>query len=109
MKYSNAENPLRTPLKKDTPIVFHFREHDKNGNMLARGGETIVYYPKQRLFGRAICVPIDNYNKKVGTRLAKNQIETNGDLCYCFNTLKNQDYVTMIDVKYFAELIYQKY
>lgn len=52
--------------------VFHIREKDKEGNILARGGATVVFVEGSDGFDGyiALCHPDDNYNKKVGVDVA---------------------------------------
>ena len=105
MKKFEFDNPYRKPLTKDTNIILHFRNYNPDGTINPKGGETVVYCPKRRLFGHAICQEVDTYNKNVGMRLALNQIDLMGERCYSFQQLQQQDYVTMEDVKLLSRII----
>ncbi|HFO5467917.1 hypothetical protein [Escherichia coli] len=52
--------------------VFHIREKDEDGEVLARGGATVVFVETDVGFAAhiALCHPEDNYNKKVGVEVA---------------------------------------
>lgn len=52
--------------------IYHIREKDEDGNILPRGGVTIVFVENNGWFDGyiALCHPDDNYNKKVGVEVA---------------------------------------
>lgn len=56
----------------DFKKVFHIREKNKDGEVLARGGATVVFVENNAGFAAhiALCHPEDNYNKKVGVEVA---------------------------------------
>ena len=56
-------------VKYETPFVFHYREGQ------SRGGLTIVFDPKARLFGISKCSSRDNYNKRLGRLIAMGRIQ----------------------------------
>lgn len=57
---------------KDFKKVFHIREKSEDGEVLARGGATVVFAETDSGFAAhvALCHPDDNYNKKVGVEVA---------------------------------------
>jgi hypothetical protein len=57
-----------TKIKYDTPFVFHCR--NTNRVPYERGGLTIVFDPTVRRFGVAECSKRDNYNRKMGLKIA---------------------------------------
>lgn len=66
-----------TPVKYNVPFVFHFRSDyvDKNGHLHSgevdsRGGLTVVFDPATKHFGAARCSKKDNYNRKLGMKIA---------------------------------------
>lgn len=53
--------------------IYHIREKDEDGNILARGGVTVVLvegYKDHWYVYASMCHPDDNYNKKVGVEVA---------------------------------------
>ena len=67
-----------TPIKRETPFVFHFRHRKNDGTYDERGGVTIVFNPATRTFGAARCSKKDSYSKKRGRIIACNRAEKNG-------------------------------
>lgn len=61
----------KTPIKYNTPFVFHFRRWNRVTNTVeSRGGLTVVYEPSRRTFGIAKCSMRDMYCKKLGRIIA---------------------------------------
>jgi len=61
--------------KKNSPFIFHDRQENESTN-----GVTICAFPMgigEKVFkcGVAICKPHDNFNKKLGTRIAKGRAQ----------------------------------
>ena len=56
-------------VKYDTPFIFHYREGKE------KGGLTVVFDPKTKLFGVSRCSSKDNYNKKLGYTIANGRIQ----------------------------------
>lgn len=59
----------RKRVQHNTPFVFHYRTGKE------KGGLTVVFDPVSRLYGVAVCSKKDNYNKKMGVRIATGRIE----------------------------------
>lgn len=58
-----GEKDMTTELTRNDPIVFHFRFD-------AKAGATVVFLPKEKRFGLAMCCEKDHYNKKWGKHIA---------------------------------------
>ena len=55
--------------QEEGQVVFHSRA--KEGDKIkAKGGMTVVYDGKHRLFGVSKCSPADNFNKRMGISIA---------------------------------------
>jgi hypothetical protein len=52
---------------------FHFRLRDEHGNVLPRGGATVLYLPFENMayVGISICSPFDNFSKSRGRKIAR--------------------------------------
>lgn len=59
-------------ITKQKPIIFHFRGENKP----AKGGITIVFDPKCRSFGVAVCSKKDQFCRRMGVRIAHGRAQS---------------------------------
>jgi len=61
-------------LTKQTPLCFHFRKRDGQGQPISRDGLTVVFNPLTHLFGIAKCHPVlDNFSRRTGRVIAESR------------------------------------
>ena len=58
-----------TQIKSDRPFIFHFRGVEN------KGGVTVVYVPDKQRWGAAVCSKRDNFNRKLGRKIAQGRAE----------------------------------
>jgi len=90
---------MSNPLTKTTPLIFHFRRHDKP----AKGSAiTVVYDPVTRGFGTAVCGKKDSFCKKRGIEIATGRAKRRPSILFnAGNSINgnNSNVVTFDDVK----------
>ena len=67
-----------TPIKHNRPFIFHFRGESN------KGGVTVVYVPDKARWGAAVCSKRDNFNRKLGRKIAQGRAECPVDCKYRF-------------------------
>mgnify|MGYP006302080869 CR=1 FL=1 len=84
-------------------VIYHFRNKDFYGNLSGRGGATCVYNPVTTAVGFAFCHPSDNFNRRLGIRIATGRMEKNPDftLAEAKNNIKE---VTAAINEYYEEM-----
>lgn len=81
--------------------VFHIREKNEDGEVLARGGATIVFVEDDVGFAAhiALCHPDDNYNKKVGVEVAL------GKNCYLKLPEVSDEFIRDTSTSYWKQVV----
>lgn len=105
-----------TPVKYNVPFVFHFRNYERlasypshNSDKIAsRGGLTVVFDPATKHFGAACCSRKDNYNRKLGMKIALGRANRSAEKVRDDTITKVLKNFSITDNEFFVETIRQK-